>query len=283
MSNSSPVQRGSRSRKPLIMFVLSLLLGGVAVFYSKHYIEERIAYYRGQLEKTEPMARVIVPARRLLRGEILQRADLLIREIPAQYVDSNSIPQEKLGTAIGQQIDFDIDRGAALLWAHLEGGLSPTFSGKVLEGQRALTVRVDEINSISGFLQPTDRVDLLLTYGRSGTETIKPLIERLEVIATGTQTMVDKNGSSGRRQFTTITVQVTPEQAQQLTLAQEVGKLTATLRHPDDESPLIDSGMTIAQLLGTVVPEETAEQKNVPQARKRAAAEPSIEYIIGGS
>lgn len=275
-----PIQSPKRSARPAIMFILSLGLGGVAVFYSKHYIEEQIAHYRSQLEKTEPMADVLVPMRDLRRGEVLDRNDVLLREIPQQYIDSNSIPLEKLDTAVGQVIDFDVDRGAPLLWAHLEGGLTPTFSGKLLDGLRALTVRVDEINSISGFLQPTDRVDLLLTYGRGDEQSTTPLIEQLEVIATGTQTLVDKAGSSGRRQFNTITVQVTPHQAQQLTLAQEVGKLTATLRHPDDESTLTNRQMTVAELLGNTVSKPAPVSRT---ATRRKPTPPSIEYIIGGS
>lgn len=283
MHSVTPGGRTSKSRKPIVMFGLSLLLGGAGVFYSKHHIEEQIAFYRSQLEKTEPMAEVVVPARNLVRGEIVRKEDLLIRDIPSQYVDSNSIPLEQLDTAIGQVIDFDLDRGTPLLWAHLEGGLTPTFSGKLAEGLRALTVRVDEINSISGFLQPTDRVDLLLTYGQGGARSTIPLIEQLEVIATGTQTLVDKTETSSHRQFTTITVEVTPHQAQQLTLAQEVGKLTATLRHPDDESPFINSTMSVAELLGAKIEPEEPEPTPIRQARRPAAQKPSIQYIIGGS
>ncbi len=283
MTQNTLVQRGGRSRKPAVMFLLSLLLGGVAVFYSKHYIEERVSFYRAQLEKTEPMAEVIVPSRALLRGEVLRKQDLQIRDIPAQYVDTNSIPLDKLDSALGQVIDFDVDRGAALLWAHLEGGMTPTFSGRLSEGLRAMTVRVDEINSISGFLQPTDRVDLLMTYGQGKSQSIVPLIEQLEVIATGTQTLVDKKELTGRRQFTTITVQVTPHQSQKLTLAQEIGKLTATLRHPDDEAPLVSGEMTIAELLGDVVVPDTVEVKRARPSRAQTPRPPSIEYIIGGS
>ena len=288
MTNTTLGQRAPRSRKPLFMFIMSLLLGGTAVFFSRQYIEEQISHYRAQLDKTEPMELVIVPGRDLRRGEVVRKADLVTREFPSQYIDSSSISMEKLDVALGQVLDFDIDRGTPLLWAHLEGGLTPTFSGKVIDGLRALTIRVDEINSISGFLQPTDRVDLLLTHGQREDQSIVPLIEQLEVIATGTQTLVDKAGtanSTGRRQFTTITVQVTPHQAQQLTLAQEIGKLTATLRHPDDESPLGNHEMTVADLLGTTLPEAPSPVEVVAAKPpvKRKPAGPTIEYIIGGS
>ena len=61
------------------MFVMSLLLGAGGVYYSKHYIEEQVSYYKGQLDKTEPMVEVVVPNRRLVRGEILLASDLSVR------------------------------------------------------------------------------------------------------------------------------------------------------------------------------------------------------------
>jgi len=280
MNDSGNKPRNKKSRKNLVMFVLSLALGGFGVTYSKQYIEEQVAFYKGQLEKTEPMVSVVVPNRNLLRGDIVTNHDLVLRDIPKQYADSNSVTESDYEVALGQRVDFDIDRGSPLLWAHLEGGLSPTFSGKVPEGLRAMTVRVDEINSISGFLQPKDRIDLLMTFGAGTTQQIFPLIQSLDVIATGTQTLVDKNVTGGKRNFNSITVQVTPKQAQKITLAQQMGKLTATLRNPDDEAPLVDSPMDLAQLLN--LPQVAEKPKAKPKRVKRAPKKPAIEYIIGG-
>ena len=282
---TDPARRAgsSGSRKNLAMFVLSLALGTVGVFYSKHYIEERVAYYRGQRERTETMVKVVVPNRALRSGEILSAEMLSTRDIPEKYADSNSVNGDNYDVALGQRVDFDVDEGRPLLWAHLAGGLSPTFSGKVAEGLRALTVRVDEINAISGFLQPGDRVDLLLGHGSGNEHRIVPLIQRLDVIATGVQTLVDKAGTAGQRSFSTITVQVSPEEAQRITLAQQIGKLTAVLRNPEDEAPLDDAPMDVARLLG--LPETTPPPAARPARRAPAPSEPeppAIEYIIGG-
>jgi pilus assembly protein CpaB len=269
-----------RSGKQLLMFALSLILGAVGVFYSKHYIETQVAYYKEQLDKTEPMVEVVVPKRGLTRGEILLADDLSIREIPEKYADSNTVNGSNYDVALGQRIDFDVDEGRPLLWAHLEGGLSPTFSGKVADGLRAMTVRVDEVNSISGFLQPRDRVDLLMSYGTGTTQQVFPLIQSLDVIATGVQTMTDKGSGDSMRSFSTITVHVSPDEAQKITLAQQVGRLTAMLRNPDDEEPLSDAPLTVAQLLNIVEPVP------LPEPVKRNTDRPSekvvIEYIIGG-
>lgn len=273
---------GKKSRKPkknFIMMALALLLGGAGVLLSKTYIEKQIAYYKGQLEQTETMVKVVVPSRKLHRGEIVSSNDLLLREIPEKYADTNSVTSANYDVAIGQRVDFDIDEGRPLLWAHLEGGLSPTFSGKVPTGLRAMTVRVDEINSISGFLQPKDRIDLLLTYGAGTTQQIFPLIQNLDVIATGVQTLVDKNGAGGKRSFTTITVQVSPEQAKKITLSQQVGKITAMLRNPDDESALSETPMSVSSLLNIQKPPAPKPKKRNKVVKKK----PGIEYIIGGS
>jgi len=272
-----------RVRKPsknIFMFVLSLVLGGVGVFYSKQYIETQVAHYKSQLEKTETMIEVVVPKRSLRRGEIVRQGDLLTRPIPEQFYDTNSVTAATFEVAIGQRVDFDIDQGRPLLWAHLEGGQTPTFSGKVPTGLRAMTIRVDEINSISGFLQPKDKIDLLLTYGETSQKQIFPLIQNLNVIATGVQTFVNKKGGAeANRAFTTITIQVTPDQAQKITLSQSLGKITAMLRNPDDESPLSDKPMTIAQVLN--LPKPKPPKKVVKKKVKKV--KPGIEYIIGGS
>ena len=267
--------------KNLIMFVLSIVMGGAAVFFSRQYIEEQVDYYKSQLDRTETMVEIVVPNRALKRGEILLASDLSIREMPEKYADSHSVTGSTYEIAVGQRLDFDIDEGRALLWAHLEGGLTPTFSGKVEDGFRAMTVRVDEINSMSGFLQPGDKVDLLLSYGSGSNYQIFPLIQKLDVIATGVQTLVDKSSSGSARAFSTITVHVSPTNGQKITLGQQVGKITALLRNPDDEGPMNELPMTVAELLNKPI---VIEPKPVPIKRKprRKPSEPSVEYIIGG-
>ncbi len=278
--------RGARAKgrpgKQILMFVLSLALGAGGVYYSRQYIEDQVSYYKGQLDKTEPMVEVVVPNRAMVRGEVLLSSDLSVRQIPEKYADSNAVNGNNYEVAIGQRIDFDIDEGRPLLWAHLEGGLTPTFSGKVEDGLRAMTVRVDEINSISGFLQPKDKVDLFLSFGTGPGQQILPLIQRLNVIATGVQTLVDKSSGGSTRNFSTITVHVSPEDGQRITLAQQVGKLTAMLRNPDDESPVDESPMTVSQLLNQEKPAVKTTPKAASKPRAVAQKKPGIEFIIGG-
>lgn len=266
----------------LVLLVISVGIGAAGVYFANTYIREEIQSIRQQFQQTEPMIDVVVPSHNLARGERITESVMSLREIPAQYVDTNSVTAENYEVAKGQRLEFDIDAGSALLWAHLEGGVNPTFSGKVPDGMRALTVHVDEINSVSGFLQPKDRIDLLFTYGDGDKQKIRPLIDNLTVIATGVQTMVDKSGHSSQRVFTTITVQVDPLEAKKISLAQQIGSLTAVLRNPDDEKAISNAVITLASLLDE--PEALKPVAKPKPTRKKPAAPQirAIEYIIGG-
>ncbi|MCU7945771.1 MAG: Flp pilus assembly protein CpaB [Candidatus Thiodiazotropha sp. (ex Cardiolucina cf. quadrata)] len=257
--------------KNVIMLILSLAIGAAGVYLAKDFIEKKVNYYKSQLEKTEEMIALVVPNRNIPQGTIISMQDFSIREIPKKYAHANAVNKSNFNTAIGQRVSFDITKGRALLWAHLEGGVMPTFSGKLKPGTRALAFTVDKINSISGFLQPKDNIDLLIEYK----DQIIPIIQNLHVLATGPRTRIDKTGRQTDDSFRTITVEVTPEVAEKITLAKSIGKLTALLRSPQDDKPISDQPMTVARLLNKPQPKVKPRKKVVRKVK-------GIEYIIGG-
>lgn len=276
----SNINKPSPRKKTVSIMLLSLALGVAGVYYSRQYIEDQVASYKGTLDTTDVMVEVVVPNRPMMQGELVTEQDLSLRDIPQQYADSNTVTAVDFQSAIGQRLDFDIDEGRPLLWAHLAGGITPTFSALVADGLRAMTVRVDEINSISGFLQPGDKVDLLMSHGRDEGQRIFPLIQQLDVIATGTQTQIDKVGNGALRSFATITVHVSPENAQKITLAQHVGKLTAVLRNPQDSQQVKDNPLTVTQLFAELIVKD--KKHPAKSSGKLRITRAPIEYIIGG-
>lgn len=263
-----------------VMLGAALLLGGCGVYLANNYIQDEIATQKAALKGTQKTVQVVVPKRDLPRGVRVLAEDLAIRDVPAEYVHANAVTNASYQVAEGQRLSFDAEQGKPLLWAHLESGKVPTFSGRVPDGMRALTFPVDQINSISGFLQPGDKIDLLLTYKPNRDETTAPLLEHVLVLATGTRTVVDKglDGSEVHRNYNTVTVQVSPDDAQRIVLAQETGKLTAVLRHPDDLNQLSKRPMTVARLLG-----EPPEKVAVPQKiRPKIEKKKEVQFIVGG-
>lgn len=265
--------------KNIVMLAIALVLGGIGVYVANNYITTKVNYYKEQSEVKEVMVEVVVPKRPMLRGELMTSADLAVFKIPKKYVDPNSVTPSNYKVAMGQRLEFDIDQGKPLLWAHLNGGRAPTFSGKLEDGLRALTIPVDEINSFSGFLQPKDNVDLFMTYSGKevgGKDVTFPFMQNLHVLATGVKTVIDKSGQTGTSRYNTITVQVTPQDAKRIVLARKLGDITAVLRHPDDALPMNDRAFSIADVLGE-------QFKPKPVYRRVKPKKKGIEIIVGGS
>lgn len=269
--------------KHTAMLGLALMLGAAGVYYSKAFIEEKINFYKEKMTVKDEMVEAVVPNMNLRKGQVVNATMLSLRSFPKKYIDVNYVKNNTYNSALGQKLAFDVQAGMPLLWSHLQGGTVPTFSGKIKDGLRALTVPVDEVNSISGFLQPDDNVDLILTYSgdRKQGKVIMPLIQNLKVMATGVKTIVDRATGAVATRFNTITVHVSSEQAKKIILAQDVGNLTATLRHPDDE--LIDSQsiMTVNDLLGIPNAKKSKPKPLKTYRASKPKAKPGIEFIIG--
>ncbi|MFO1427983.1 MAG: Flp pilus assembly protein CpaB [Steroidobacteraceae bacterium] len=117
-------------------------------------------------------------------------------------------------------------------------------------GARAVTVPVDEVSSQGGLVRPGDRVDLMLTEERQDDGercvSIRPLLESVRVLATGRATRepgtAAGNPDSGSERWTadsysTMTLDVTPDQAQQLAAGQRLGDIVPMLRGEGDLAP----------------------------------------------
>jgi pilus assembly protein CpaB len=139
-------------------------------------------------------------------------------------------------------------------------------------GRRAITVPVDEINSISGMLEPGDMIDLYVSLDYQGRKITLPLLQAVEVMATG-QRAIDDPKSGERREFTTVTLDTTPEQAQSVIVARDTGKITALLRNPQDKKPLPEARGDVAGLLGLKDRGDTASMGLV---------DPQVPVLYGG-
>ena len=252
----------------------AVAMGGAGMYTSNDYLSAQLAEERDRLaaEYQQVEASVVVPRRPIEKGEIVTEELLSLRSIPVEFVHSNTVTQANYANAIGQRAAHSLDQGRPILWAQLELGSSGTFSSQISEGRRALTISVDEINSLSGFLQPDDKVDLFMTFGDRDFKKTRLLMSEIRIIATGTLTTPLPKGV-GVRNYGTLTVDVTSEQAEKLIYAQTTGSLTATLKNADDA--LVSNNRaptTMANLFGDK-PKKRIKRKPKPKG---------IEFIYGG-
>ena len=233
-----------------VMLGGAIVLGLAAMGLSHKLIGDRMAQIDAAARAQHTMVRVVVANRDLERGQPITADAFAVREIPAEYLHAGATSPEKFGDYLGQRLGSPLKRGEPLLDVFLES-TAAVFSSTLANGNRALTTEVDEVNSISGMLRPADHIDLMVTAHGSGAnaaEVTFPLMSNVEVLATG-QVTRKRDGSNQLQTFTTITLGVSPEDAERIVVAKNSGKLTAVLRNPDDARPNKTAALSIDEIL----------------------------------
>jgi pilus assembly protein CpaB len=164
---------------------------------------------------------------------------------------------------------------------------------------RAIAVKGDKVIGISGFINPGNRVDVIVTVAEPGTKKIKSKIflENLSVLATGSEIQKNEKGEPMpvdvyTLEVTVYTLEVTPEQAEKVALAASEGRLQFALRSVLDSEDILTKGVTVPELLAhqrwpeqqVLTPPKPAEPKkrvsSQPKKKKRWAPRRSVTVEI---
>jgi pilus assembly protein CpaB len=158
------------------------------------------------------------------------------------------------------------------------------------EGMRAVSVRVNEVIGVAGYVLPGTHVDVLTTQNPTsapGDVTSKVILSNVQVLTAGTRLEQDQDKQKPV-QVTVVTLAVYPDQAERLALASTEGKIQLALRNPLDQSAPATPGVKPAALLGAVkapAPQRVASAKKiagpVTQEAPIAPPAPSVEMIRG--
>lgn len=226
---------------------LALLIGVIAALAANRFLSARIDAIEAR--NRTAMVEVVVARVDLPKGEEIGTGNVALRAIPRDYAHSNALTNDSFGSAVGRKLAYNIKGGEMLLSSMLEANKPATFSARVGMGWRAMTVAVDEINSISGLLEPGDVIDLIAGLERKGNKLTMPLLQGVQVIAAG-QRLADDPLTGERKQYATVTLNVTPSQAIAVIAARDGGKITALLRNPADRQTAPADALDINALLG---------------------------------
>jgi pilus assembly protein CpaB len=268
-----------RSNRGTLLLIGASGFAVLAVFAAKNYLGQQVALEKARLHPKQAMVDVVVAKADLPRGSLVEQANMAVRSIPKAYAVSGSVDPDRFDSYLGSKIAVAMRAGEPLIAQSIEGADVATFSAKVKTGIRAMTVVVDEVNSVSGMLQPGDRVDLLLSVKPPAIapnlppapEVTAALMQDVVVLATGKQVRPGQGDNPQSRTFATITIEVSPDAAQKLVVAQRSGKLTALLRNPGDRAPMSQAPLDLYGLL------QISPHRQIPQ---QIAAGP--ELIVGG-
>lgn len=178
-------------------------------------------------------------------------------------------------------VDTVVDRGllAAVVENEpiTESKLAPREAGAGLppsipEGMRAMSVKVNEVIGVAGFVVPGTHVDVLVVMNQHDDSVARVVVDNLQVLAAGTRYDQEKSKDGKPIQTTVVTLLVTPDAAERVALAQSKGQLLLALRNPLDLKPTETRGVRTAGLLGAPAPAPVATAGEVvARPVKRAA------------
>jgi pilus assembly protein CpaB len=126
------------------------------------------------------------------------------------------------------------------------GGLPPTITA----GMRAISVKVNEVIGVAGFVVPGTRVDVVVTLSKQEESLSRVVVSNVQVLTAGTKYDMDQAKDGKPVPSTVVTLLVTPEDAERIALASAEGSIMLTLRNPLDTSPTETSGTRLAALMG---------------------------------
>src|SRR5690625_2857283 len=247
-------------KRKWLLVALVLLL---AVFFGFLTLRSVHQYLDTEIQKVEaqnqlPTLARVVFNRKLSAGTVLNEDDLAIRELPAAYVSTQSLAPEEYEQLVGQMLKYPVEAGEPALVYQVEPLAQPAFSQRIQTGRRALSIAVDRINSISGLIRPGDLIDIYVSFDYQRRKITAPLLQGVYVLATDQHTDEDIQAGVG---FTTMTLDLSPEEAATLVAAKQSAEITAMLRNPiDDQTSVKAVRNDIATLLGLRNPIENLNQ-----------------------
>jgi pilus assembly protein CpaB len=228
----------ARSRKTKIL-LLALILGVAAAAMVFTFLAS---------QKTEtPMVQVVaaasnIPANTKLTADMLKMSSFPADSVPPGYFRDSSELVDMVAKA-----DLRIDRPI------LKASLVPP--GIVPSGMRAVTIGLDQVIGVAGFLKPGDRVDVIATYDLDSNTYTRTVLQNAELLAIGPDAGENSGTSKPNDKVeskvaSTATLAVMPQDAEKLFLADSKGKLRLTLRPPEDRSIVSSRPQNARSIMG---------------------------------
>ena len=264
----------NRISKNWLLLAVAIGLGVLAFYLSNTAISNRMKQMEADYKASKETMAVVVAAKNLAPGDIIDNNSASIREFPKEFLHESALTAAEFERIDGEALLVGVRAGEPLLPVYTVTRGGAYFSGNVKEGRRALTIEVDELSSIAGMVRPGDRIDLIMTAkppqdlrspnsGQAESYTF-PLISGVEVLATGRA----QRGTGGNiESYSTVTLNVTPQEANSIIAAKTSAQVTAVLRSPKDSNPNPSVATSVTDVVA-----EVARLKKLN----------TTEYIIGG-
>jgi pilus assembly protein CpaB len=233
-----------------LVLVLALTAGGGLAFATYNFVQKA-----APVAATIPTTKVVVAASDLDIGAELDASDVRVVDWPTSAMPQNAIsdPNE----VIGRGLILPIVQNEPFLPMKLAGkdsgsGLPPAIP----PGMRAVSVRVNEVIGVAGYVLPGTHVDVVATVSPTSQQsdtTSKVILTDVQVLAAGTK--IERDVEKDKPvSVNVVTLLVNPEESERLTLAANQGQIQLALRNPLDRAIPVTHGVKTAGLIGNPPP-----------------------------
>jgi pilus assembly protein CpaB len=219
-------------------------------------------------------AHAVVAARPLTMGTLLTKDDVKIVGWPARTPLAGGF------TSVDQVTNRGVMTALAENEPLTDGKLAPAGSGgglppSIPQGMRAISVKVNEVIGVAGFVAPGANVDVVVTI-RAGSEgsMSRVVVSNVQVVTVGTRSDQQNSKDSQRAASSVVTLMVTPDDAERIALASAEGQIILTLRNPLDTLPTTTEGTRMASLMGKTAPPPPVVRKAAASAHVQAPPPP---------
>ena len=262
----------ARPRAFIIVGVLAVVIAAIAAY-------SLFIYLKGQEKKLEEAVaseKIVVAA-----GQIDIGKPIIITQLKTADWPKANIPQgaflstEQVVNRVSLQTFVP---GEPIIESRLipkEGPIS-VLTYKIPEGHRAMTVAVDQVSGVAGFINPGNMVDIVLTTQSSQTQQplSKIVLQNVPVLAIA-QAVENREGKA--IVVPTVTMDVTPEDAEKLAIASTQGRLQLVLRRFEDKTVVKTMGATVTKVISGAMVREAPKagmKAHVIEARGEKGKKP---------
>jgi pilus assembly protein CpaB len=234
----------NRNTRTLIVLLIALVVAGVATF-GVYRALQRMPVREVEVAHTF----VIVAARPLPMGSRLAASDVKVVPWPSRtpVAGAHATAEEVVNRGvIAPMLENEPVTDSKLAALEAGAGLPPTIP----PGMRAISVRVNEVVGVAGFVVPGTHVDVFVTLKRQNDSETRIVVSNVQVLTAGTRYDQEKAKSGEAMPSSVVTLLLTPEDAERTVLASSEGQVMLALRNPLDAASTATAGTRTGSLFG---------------------------------
>ncbi len=216
--------------RAIAMLCLAALLGAVAVFLARDWIESQVPAQVVITKDRVPLTKIVVARRDLFLGDKLKSGNVEERDWPTHAVPAGTFKSLDKLIEDKRVVLRSITANEPILAKKITGkGGRASLSAVISKTMRAVTIRVNDVLGVAGFVLPGDHVDILLTNSKNKSRPYTNImLQNIKVLGIDQ----DANQQNDKPKLVrAVTIEVTPQQAQKLALAPKVGSMSLALRN----------------------------------------------------